>query len=281
MRASVKRSILAAFLPLCASCKSPGPPTKGDAATAIATPGWTVVPADRPLYYERVLTPADLEGRTLRELTLMRNTIYARAGNVFRKHWLHEHFSEQGWYKPTGLDESKLSAVDRENAELITKHETALPREELERKRKALADRLDKDGGALSDGETLELILLSRALGVPNDAVGDELERSPLDDPRLLDEPVTLAQLSDLSRRDLRILRNTIYARRGRAFKSELLQQHFGRMDWYKPDPTYTDARLTPQDKRNVKVVQSVEASVGGPINDQEQETAEEYFEGA
>ena len=49
--------------------------------------GFTLLPGDaraedRPLYYTRALTPADLEGRTLRELALMRNTIYARAG-----HW--------------------------------------------------------------------------------------------------------------------------------------------------------------------------------------------------
>src|SRR5262249_55062235 len=36
-----------------------------------------VAAAERPLYYERALTAADLDGRTLRELSLMRNTIYA------------------------------------------------------------------------------------------------------------------------------------------------------------------------------------------------------------
>lgn len=36
----------------------------------------------RPLYYIRIITRGDLNGRTLRELWPMRNTIYARAGNT-------------------------------------------------------------------------------------------------------------------------------------------------------------------------------------------------------
>lgn len=580
MRAPIQRITLAAFL--LTACKS-APPPSPDAAVGTATAAGTGTGAaarpERPLYYERALTTADLEGRTLRELTLMRNTIYARTGNVFRKKWLHDYFAEQSWYEPTGLDDSKLSAVDRENAEAIAKYETAIPRAELERRRAALADRhayaaepegnggtlalagdgsrvatggevvdlwdrngtrvrrlagpfgeddfeewvsalsfspdaralavvhdsarieifdtasgkilrtiaapkawdgglafltgprwtvarntpaevevwdlqtgkrsatlaahsdhlamagdgtvylsndlevrswppgtqtatkrfeiqqfsalsVSRDGrrlivravmgrtevrdtadgkvvlardpqpnaqfspgsfavalspdGAIalmpvfedrgrpeervdgleavdvatgkrlwlipgatrhaafsadgthvalanagqarlfeartgvpvsewkghepfpSEEQRIEFVLLSRALGVANTA-GEEDERSPLDDPHLLDEPVTVAHLKDLSRRDLRLLRNTVYARRGRVFQSPLLQQHFGRMGWYRPDPAYTDARLTAQDKRNVKVIRSVEAQVGGPISDQEQE----LFEGA
>jgi hypothetical protein len=40
-------------------------------------------PAATPQYVERLLTSADLEGRSLDELALMRNTIYARAGRTF------------------------------------------------------------------------------------------------------------------------------------------------------------------------------------------------------
>jgi len=56
---------------------------------------------DRPLYYTRALTAADLDGRTLRELTLMRNTIYARAGHPFRKKWLHDYFAAQPAHSAT------------------------------------------------------------------------------------------------------------------------------------------------------------------------------------
>ena len=70
--------------------------------------GWAQVTAksdDRPLYYTRPITDDDLIGRSLRELSLMRNTIYARAGNKFRKKWLNDYFSAQPWYHP--LDSAK------------------------------------------------------------------------------------------------------------------------------------------------------------------------------
>src|SRR5689334_19779077 len=80
--------------------------------------------ADRTLYYDRALTSADLEGRTLRELALMRNTIYARAGHPFRKKWLHDYFAAQPWYKPLAKDDNrKITAIDRANAALIAQAE--------------------------------------------------------------------------------------------------------------------------------------------------------------
>lgn len=54
----------------------------------------------RPLYVTRPLTSDDLTGRSLRELTLMRNWIYARRNNEFRRRWLREFFVAQKWYSP-------------------------------------------------------------------------------------------------------------------------------------------------------------------------------------
>src|SRR5437773_10874911 len=68
------------------------------------------------LYYDREIRQEDLRGRTLRELTLMRNTIYARAGNPFRKKWLNDYFSAQPWYHPLPkMDETRLTTLDRKN----------------------------------------------------------------------------------------------------------------------------------------------------------------------
>lgn len=262
------------------ACKS-----KGDKATPTPTPAVQVAasaaPAattavragERPLYYERAITPADLEGRSLRELTLMRNWIYARAGNVFRKEWLHQFFTKQPWYAPTGLDMGKLSAIDRRNAETIAAAEANLPRAELHRRLEAF-ERTDP----ATEEEWIEAALLARALGVES-VFGEELwERTPLDDPKLLTQQLTVEQLRDLSRRDLRLLRNMVFARHGREFKSELVRGHFERMEWYRPDPGFSDSRLTALDHRNIKVIQSVEADLGGPIGDHEEL---EFFEGA
>jgi hypothetical protein len=119
--------------------------------------------------------------------------------------------------------------------------------------------------------EQIEAVLLSRALGRPLDQFAQlEFERTPFDAPALLDELVPAAQLEGMSRRDLRLLRNMVYARRGRPFRSEILRDYFGKLDWYKADPAYTDARLKPVDRRNIKLIQSAEIAAGGPMTEHE-----------
>ena len=120
--------------------------------------------------------------------------------------------------------------------------------------------------------------LLSTRLG---EWSGNDEDRTPLEDPTLLDKQLTVDQLSDFSRRDLRLVRNLIYARHGRPFKSDLLKTYFGTLEWYKPDPAYTDARLTPLDKRNINVIRSVEDSLGGPLTDYQHKKEEGWFAAA
>lgn len=124
--------------------------------------------------------------------------------------------------------------------------------------------------------EAIEALLLSRALGRDLPGVGGiDTERTPLDAPALLDELVPVATLERMSRRDLRLMRNMVYARRGRPFRSELLREYFERLDWYKADPAYTDARLTAVDHRNIKIIQSAEIKAGGPMTDRQQAEAD------
>jgi hypothetical protein len=98
--------------------------------------------AERPLYYEREITPADLEGRSLRELEIMRGTIYARALLPFRTPWLRDHFAREGWYKTVPVAESllrrKLTDIDKKNAKAIAAYQAGLSREELIKRRDAL-----------------------------------------------------------------------------------------------------------------------------------------------
>src|SRR5215472_4345677 len=228
----------------------------------------------RPFYYTREITPADLDGRSLRELTLMRNTIYARAGNRFRKKWLNDYFSAQPWYHPLDkMDQSKITPLDRKNAEFISNYEAAITRDDLRIRQQAWSAM----GGDTPEAK-IELGLISMRLGK---WVGGGQERTPLEDPTLLDKQLTVAQLSDFSRRDLRLVRNLIYARHGRPFKSDLLKGYFGTLEWYKPDPAYTDARLTPLDKRNINVIRSVEDSLGGPLTDYQHKKEEGWFAAA
>lgn len=66
-------------------------------------------------------------------------------------------------------------------------------------------------------------------------------------------------QLTLLTAKQLRLLRNTVYARHGRTFDSKDLKDYFSIRSWYRADPAYTDARLTPVDKRNLELLQQAE----------------------
>jgi hypothetical protein len=232
----------------------------------------------RPLYYDRALTSADLEGRTLRELALMRNTIYARAGHPFRKKWLHEYFTAQPWYKPLAKDDdTKLTRIDRGNVTLIAQAEQNQKRPELKQRRDDILAR--QRAGKATPEDPIELGLLNTRLG--EWAAADAKARppaqvSPLEDPSQLDHVISVDQLSDLSRRDLRYLRNTIYARHGRQFKSALLQAYFNDMSWYRADPAFTENRLTKVDVTNIRLIKSVEDSLGGPMTEDEQQRLEQ-----
>jgi hypothetical protein len=260
-----------------------------------------------------------LQDMKLRELSLLRNTIFARYGWArFRKRWLREHFQQQPWYKPNPkFSYQLLSEADRKNLALIARAEMSRRYVDLEWARDELLARAGKrwadapitwedtgetrgcslprgleapspafeqklldskdcrhhrqgylepaepDLRKLSPEERIELGLISRAMG---DFAEDEDQRTKVS--KSLDEVLSVKELRKLSPRDLRLLRNTVYARRGRPFKSELLQAYFNQRPWYRADPEYTDARLTRTDLRNIKLIRSVEEELGGALND-------------
>jgi hypothetical protein len=249
------------------------------AATQQGAPSGQTMQFDKPLYYTRQVAPSDLVFRSLVELTLMRNTIYARAGNSFRKKWLADYFTSQPWYHPLPeMDASKLTSLDRKNAEIIATYDASLTRDQLERMlRVVMSSAANDQQPRLQDN--IEIRLLSARLGkwVGSKDTPQE-DRSPLEDPSILDKQLTLQQLNDLSRRDLRLLRNIIYARRGRPFRSPLLNTYFSATDWYKVDPSYTEARLTQVDSRNIKLIRSLEDQLGGPLTDSEHQREDGFI---
>jgi hypothetical protein len=270
----------------------------------------------------------DLDDKSLRELAIMRNTIFARYGwSGFRKPWLREHFEKQPWFKPNpDFSYKLLSEADRQNVHFIAVREQSF----TERQLKSMQDTIFARAGKvwddvpkwkLENGRTvrsctppkqqlaeeeaeclgmhcedkesrdclfrqekwfrpdpnfsedklsaearIELGLISRALGSFASDSG-KLEKGSQ---ASLDRILSVQELRQLSLRDLRLLRNTLYARRGRPFKSKVLQAHFKAMSWYREDPSYTDARLTENDKRNIALIRSVEDEFGGPLKDED-----------
>jgi hypothetical protein len=261
-----------------------------------------------------------LEHKSLRELSILRNTIYARYGwDGYRKPWLRDYFHGQHWFKPNPkFSYKQLSEADRKNAHFVGVREQSMGESELHRMQDDIYARHgkiwnDKPEWSLKSGkkvhsckpprelgpveedesegsrdcryatqkwyhpdpkfsedrlttdEKIEMGLISRALGsfaLDQDARG-KVESS-------LDRVLALAELRALSLRDLRLLRNTIYARRGRPFKSEVLRDHFAQMTWYKVEPSYTDKLLSKNDQRNIALIKSVENELGGPLSDED-----------
>ena len=66
---------------------------------------------------------------------------------------------------------------------------------------------------------------------------------------------ISESMLQGLSLHELRLLRNEIYARHGRQFRAEWLQQYFFEQPWYTPDENFKDEELSGSDKLNVETI--------------------------
>lgn len=74
-----------------------------------------------------------------------------------------------------------------------------------------------------------------------------------------LDRKLDLRQIQNVCPASLRVLRNAIYARHGRTFKSEDLQSLFNEYPWYEANPAYSDSLLNATDKHNIALIKQVE----------------------
>jgi hypothetical protein len=64
-----------------------------------------------------------------------------------------------------------------------------------------------------------------------------------------------------LNKNELRLLRNTIYAKYGYIFRSKDLQNHFSQFEWYRGTKNNVDDEFTERDKKNIGLIQKIEAN--------------------
>jgi hypothetical protein len=154
----------------------------------------------------------ELDGKSLRELSLLRNTIFARYGwSGFRKPWVREHFQKQPWYKPDPkFTYKRLSKADQQNVHFIGVREQAFTERELFTMRAAVHARAGKVFGdvyewKLANGKTV------RSCDEPKEKL-DEEECSGF-------------QCAGAHSWDC----------------------EFQHLPWYKPDPSFTDDKLSPE----------------------------------
>src|SRR5262249_12372190 len=175
----------------------------------------------------RHLTRAELQRLSADRLHIARNEIYARRGRYFKDDALRAYFSRFSWYRPRAWD-VQLGPVEHANVSLI---------------------------------QSIEGPAATRALTSPLSA--DTQAENAITFPDPTSRYLTPEELQGLSPDQLAIIRNEIFARRGRYFKDDALRAHFSQFSWYQPRGW--DVPLSPVEQANVKLVQSFEQAASTP----------------
>jgi len=78
---------------------------------------------------------------------------------------------------------------------------------------------------------------------------------------------ITETMLRGLSLHELRLLRNEIYARHGRIFKTMWIQQYFGFQPWYDAKEDFKDEEISGSDKTNIETIVAYENKLHNSIS--------------
>jgi hypothetical protein len=187
----------------------------------------------------RYLSRAELQTLSADQLHLARNEIFARRGRFFKDDALRAYFLQFAWYRPHAW-EVPLSSVEQANVALIQSVE-------------------DANIGSASPSEAP--VAASRGIANPPPAQTKAENGNPFADTGR--RYLTPEELQGLSADQLAIVRNRIFARRGRYFKDDWLRAYFSQFPWYRPYAW--EVPLSPLEQANVKLVQSLEQTAAAP----------------
>ncbi|HEX6189185.1 MAG TPA: YARHG domain-containing protein [Pyrinomonadaceae bacterium] len=255
----------------------------------------TVQPGDMRLYQNRLLTRRKLGTHTNAEWTVLAAEIEAIHGKRFDDQpWLQQYLEERYWYKAADNYKPNLNAIEQKNLKLIDtirrqQRRVALQPGDMELFENKLISEAMLRGLSLHElrllrneiyarhGRVFKTLWLQQYFGSqmwydPNENFKDE-ELSGPDKTnvetivayenklhnQLSTKPITRALLQGLFIEDVRKMRDEIYARRGKTFTNRWTQKYFESLDWYKADPKFSDASLTPIEKRNVATIAAYE----------------------
>lgn len=169
------------------------------------------------------LTYDDLVNKTLDELFIGRNEIFARHGYVYtQKPKLNEYFKAKSWYVPNSKGKEKsYNDIELYNANLIKQVEVA-----------RIAH-----------------------YNYGNDAIKDFVIADS--DKRKLTEN----EIKNLKDWELIIAKNEIYARHGLKFEMPQIADHFKNQNWYKSDENWNVNKLSKIENSNINVIAKEESS--------------------
>jgi hypothetical protein len=256
----------------------------------------TVQPGDMRLYQDRALTRKKLGTHTNAEWTVLAAEIEAIHGKRFEgTPWLQQYFDERYWYHAVArYDPKGLSPIERKNLELIDtiqrqQRRVALAPGDMELFENKLISEAMLRGLSLHElrllrneiyarhGRIFKTMWIQQYFGGqpwydPREDFKDE-EISGSDKTNIetivayenklhnsiSDKPLKRAVLEGLFVEDVRKMRDEIYARHGKVFKDPWTQKYFASFDWYKANPSYTDASLSVVEKGNIAVITAYE----------------------
>jgi hypothetical protein len=255
-----------------------------------------IEPGDLRWWQTREMTAEQLGTHSSAEWHVMRAEVEAVHGKTFDDEpWLQQYFEDRYWYKPNAsYNPRELSATERHNLAAIDaaqreqRHAAVSPGDmELFEKRLLTEDmlhglslyelRLLRNEIYARQGRHFKTEWLSQYFySQPWYNPRDDNREPPLSDTekknvdtivayerRLKDslstQPIPESLLEGMFLEDARKLRNEIYAHHGRIFKDKWLQKYFASFDWYKPNPNYTDAALTPVERQNAATIAAYE----------------------
>ncbi|MDX6574766.1 MAG: hypothetical protein QOE96_719, partial [Blastocatellia bacterium] len=256
----------------------------------------TVQPGDMRFYRARTLTRKKLGTHTNAEWTVLAAEIEAIHGKRFDDTvWLQQYFDERYWYRAASqYDPKGLSLLERKNLQLIDtiqkqqRHVALSPGDMELFENKLISDqmlrglslhelRLLRNEIYARHGRIFKTLWIQQYFGGqpwydPKEDFKDEeisgsdktnIETIVKYENKLHDsisnKPITRALLQGLFLEDVRKMSQEIYARHGKVFKDPWTQKYFASFDWYKANPTFTDASLSAVERGNLAVIAAYE----------------------
>jgi hypothetical protein len=256
-----------------------------------------IEPGDLRFYREHPFTVEQLGEHTAGEWQIIRAEVEAIHGKRFDDMpWLQQYFEERYWYEPSAqYDPKQLSRIERQNLQTINaaqkkQRHLALSPGDMEffenqpitekmlgglslHELRLLRNEVYARHGRVFGPAWLQQYFDSQSWYTPREEGQKPSELSTVEKQNvdaivayerklhdaLSTKAVSRSMLEGLFLEDAHKLRSEIYARHGKVFKDKSLQKYFASLEWYKPDPAYSDKSLNPVERKNAAAILAYE----------------------
>jgi hypothetical protein len=267
----------------------------------------SIQPGDMRIWQAKLITDEKLGIYSPAELTILIAEVEAIHGKIFpEEEWLQKYFDERYWYKRNpNYAPALLTETERKNLETLFAQKgngrnTAIAIGDMENFQNVLLTEDKLKGLSLMELRMIRNEFWARR-GRKFDTPGIrqyfdwrdwykpaknqktvKLNKTEEQNVRIIEayeakvrerlstEVLTADALGELFAEDLRILRNEIYARRGRVFKDRELQKYFESTEWYKPNPDFKDDMLGEIEFKNLAAIRSAEETAASKFDEEE-----------